>query len=590
MTVDHGGAQTRLALQVYDSPDGNMLADWSQKARGVTVERNEHGTAVISASVPMLQDEVFRWLARSGIAHAAVSGLGLLAATRLEDVKPDRDGITIGALGYWRALSDTLYTALWSTTDYRRFSVVNADTPGYSSVGSVPELYQTDNNGRLYIAARGGETFGALDQCHYLLQVPDDSQRNIVGVMFSYEFAALSSWRFQVRSDTTALLSVTSAGSPLAGAEFLSLATPSAGLRFKLENVGGADPADTGDVYLKITDLRVVTDDTNEIDTTVSASIAAGSQTVTPADMTGVYIGQKLVIDDGSNSEIVEVTDISASTFTATFANSYGANSTVRAPLIYADTIAADLADRINTTNPHQLSDSAALLESPRLDLTDEIYEDERPSKIMNYLAGLGDSDGNRWECGVTNDRLLYLRQRGSYGRTWYVDEADLSINYTISDMYNRTYATQPGANRRTLRTANANDEDSQAIHNLIRRQVTRVNTTLPAQAEAHRDALLNDKATPTPRASLTTSRLYIAENVPAPLDECRPGDIIVIRTLPPTASGSAVDRVRSFVVSRTRYDIDANLLSLIPEGDPDELEYLVARENVGAVNYRGSD
>jgi hypothetical protein len=62
--------------------------------------------------------------------------------------------------------------------------------------------------------------------------------------------------------------------------------------------------------------------------TTVSASITAGVQTVTPASMTGIVIGAELAVSnaDLSAAETVVVTGVAGATFTATFANAHTIN------------------------------------------------------------------------------------------------------------------------------------------------------------------------------------------------------------------------------------------------------------------------
>ena len=58
------------------------------------------------------------------------------------------------------------------------------------------------------------------------------------------------------------------------------------------------------------------------VNTTVAASIAVGSETVTPASMTGITTGSILWVanSDGSNAEVVTVSGTTGTTFTATFA------------------------------------------------------------------------------------------------------------------------------------------------------------------------------------------------------------------------------------------------------------------------------
>jgi hypothetical protein len=56
---------------------------------------------------------------------------------------------------------------------------------------------------------------------------------------------------------------------------------------------------------------------------TVTATISAGSQTVTPTSMGSIWLGRLLGVDSGSNFEAVYVTAVTGSTFTATFAKAH---------------------------------------------------------------------------------------------------------------------------------------------------------------------------------------------------------------------------------------------------------------------------
>ena len=66
------------------------------------------------------------------------------------------------------------------------------------------------------------------------------------------------------------------------------------------------------------------------INTSVAAAIAAGAQTVTPLSMAGINVGSQLTIDTGVNQEIVNVTAVTATTFTATFGLAHAAGSGVQ--------------------------------------------------------------------------------------------------------------------------------------------------------------------------------------------------------------------------------------------------------------------
>jgi hypothetical protein len=65
------------------------------------------------------------------------------------------------------------------------------------------------------------------------------------------------------------------------------------------------------------------------VDTTVPAGITPGLQTVTPASMAGITLNSQLAIDTPPNLEVVLVTAITATTFTATFVVPHAAGVTV---------------------------------------------------------------------------------------------------------------------------------------------------------------------------------------------------------------------------------------------------------------------
>lgn len=64
---------------------------------------------------------------------------------------------------------------------------------------------------------------------------------------------------------------------------------------------------------------------------TIPAVGATGSQTITPnavngnSGMLGIHVGDKITVTDGANTETVTVSAVTATTFTATFANTHGA-------------------------------------------------------------------------------------------------------------------------------------------------------------------------------------------------------------------------------------------------------------------------
>jgi hypothetical protein len=71
------------------------------------------------------------------------------------------------------------------------------------------------------------------------------------------------------------------------------------------------------------------------VNTSTSTAVAsAGVATITPSSMTNIVVGASLVVDSGASQETVVVTATTATTFTATFANTHSSTwNIVSAPL-----------------------------------------------------------------------------------------------------------------------------------------------------------------------------------------------------------------------------------------------------------------
>ncbi len=75
----------------------------------------------------------------------------------------------------------------------------------------------------------------------------------------------------------------------------------------------------------------------------------------------------------------------------------------------------------------------------------------------------------------------------------------------------------------------------------------------------------------------MVLSGLYTESGAAAHLWQMRARDTLTIRNLPP-AAGTALDKIRKFRVSRTRYDVDANTLEPTPELPVPSVQVLLAQ------------
>lgn len=502
----------QLGFQLFNRPDGDILADFGL-AESVEISDGEHGFEALTAVIPMAEEAAFRWYAMPGVPWAVLSpGWGIAWEGRVEDVAVVDGGLQLGAFGNWRAFTDAPYTALWSRTTTAGWRPVTVD----DITNRSPERYEMDNNNRLYIALRQGESYGNLAHLGEMTYAaPHNGKRSIVAFSATYAVLLPTNWQFIVyrcNEDFTsfaAIQTITGTGALLTGTINQTFSGQNR-LVIDVRNNTGATytmAADTGTYYAKLTNIRIK-----------------------------------------SNT----------------------------AATITADLVAADLVNFLNKINDDQVQAITALIQSPGVDLQDELYEDEWPADILTNLAGRGDSNNEQYEVGVWENRTLHFRPRYSASRTWLVDALNLTVSRTMETLRNAMYAVYRDANSRLKRTATA--ESAQLSKDaFIRRGFLDVQTTSLTQAEAERDARLADTAVITPRARFDVEGLFDEAGAgPYPLWMARAGDLVIIRNLSP-GLGTAVDRLRNFRIKRKQYDAVADVLQLTPESELPDLAVMVA-------------
>ncbi len=586
-----------LLTTTFDQPLGAAVLEESPSAEGVAFSTGEHGFERMERTIPRLLIEAFRVYDQAGTLHGEVnSGAGdRVWEGRTEDpaiyANEDGSGLKLSSLGYWRALSDTLYTALWSTTSLSVWRTVNE-----SDVSNrTPGMYAIEISSHIQIATMKGATYGSgANVGSVVFQAPHNGARQIIGFSIDYVGFLPTNWRFFYGRYSEGF--VTLSGTAIvdgAGAAFSgSINVTISGcdyIELGIFNNTGANstPAgETGANYVRITNLRLVTATANRINTTLTANRNAGvNVTATVGSTARMYNGQRLQI--GGASESVVVLSIGSSTqFNADFAKNHLTGDAVQAHVIYADEIASDLVSTVSALNSTQLSSSPALIQSPGLDLTDEVYADVVPADVLTYLANLGDnaSPPNVWEVGVWEDRRLHFRPRSSKSRTWYVDVTDLEVARSLEQLVNSIYATYEEAGGRTLRSAVSTDATSVNRYKVTRRKAINVRTTSLAAATAQRDLALSDTKDPIPRSRVRFTELFDGAGARWPGWMARSGDTLIIRNLPANLA-TTIDRIRSFRISRTDYrPDDEQPLGVELESPLPGLAFFLARQAAGVL------
>ena len=192
------GGGTGLFFGVFtDAAMTGLVADLSGRVRDVRFSTNEHGFATLTAYCPLSLTDSFYLYDRPGLPHVLVSDDGVTVwEGRLEDVAIVNGGVRLGAYGYWRALSDAPYTAMW--TDARTSSWRAITTQDI--LGAPAERYQINANAnRLWISLNKSASYAtSTDVGGIMYAVPHLSARDITRIKLDYTYNLPTNWVFRI--------------------------------------------------------------------------------------------------------------------------------------------------------------------------------------------------------------------------------------------------------------------------------------------------------------------------------------------------------------------------------------------------------
>jgi hypothetical protein len=253
----------KLGLHMCESRDGPIIADWTDDAEDVVMTTGDHGFHTLSFFVEMGTHLSFHYYNLPGVPYIGVfHGGEVVWEGRVEDIAIVDGGINVVAFGYWSALSDAPYNALWSHSGSGAWETITDDDISYF----LPDRWALDNNNRLYMAPHKDENFGSTSAWGgWGYKRPDRSERYLLEIDYSYEFTAPTNWRFRLRSyadgwtSFTNEFSLTGDGTTQSGSRSDTLAANKTSLMFALyfDTTAADYTGETGDVYLKITNIRV---------------------------------------------------------------------------------------------------------------------------------------------------------------------------------------------------------------------------------------------------------------------------------------------------------------------------------------------
>jgi hypothetical protein len=513
-----------LQLGIYNQPNGTLILDCTHIATEVQFSTNQHGFQSLDCTIPLPFAYALLMYSNPGAFYVCLSNGGQVVwEGRLEDpalwVEDNGAGMKIGALGYQRAVSDVLYTALWSTTTTSQWKVENSPFSG----SSQSARYTFDTTNRLFIALQKDAIYNNFADTGILrFFQPYGGINPILYIAFTYTVVLPTNWIAQLvicnddYTSTSIVWSLTGNGATQTATVapiFPSVSRPA--LYLEIFNSTGSAftyAGETGDAYVSLTSIQL-----------------QGDPTVT---LTASYI-------------------------------------------------VAGLIKYVNGINPLHLNVSTALVQGTANVLPDEIYQDQRVGDILNRLVNLGDDTTTIFEWAVWEQRILAFRSRGSAGRVWVVDATEITVQRSLDVLYNAVYATYQDASNRTLRTTTNVNTASVSRYSVTRHRTIRADSTNVTAVNSLRDVALLDTQDPSPRAEIVFDRIYTVQGALVPKWWVRSGDTITIRNLPPTGA-AGLDKLRTFLITRTEYDADKDTLKVEPEVALPTLDVLVAQRKAG--------
>jgi hypothetical protein len=569
----------QMQLAIFNITTDVLVADWSSRVKSCHVRTNAHGYESCEAELYIPFLEAFLYYQQLGPLKLKVSwGSYRVWEGRLEDPTQFANtsvGLKITAFGGWVAYNDAPYTALWSETQVNDFRpILTAEL-----AAAFPDRFTFNTTNQLFISPQKNATLGNTGTGKFGIlgyQLPDSSTKFAIGVSFDYTLTTpAANWRALCQTYDANLnfianvwVITSAAGGTLTGSINVTHAD-AAYITFAIGFVA-ADAVfagETGTTYLKITNFRLVTSTTNRISTTLGTTFAAGTRTATPGSILKMFVGQRLFINQGvaASGESVLVTAVTATTFTAVFANAHNSADTVHAHVIYPDEIIKDCVSTLNTLNSTQVSSDIAGVQSQAIDLDQALYEDQYPSEIINQLIAKSDNQTTprQWSALVYNDQTLIVRPRGS-GLAWYADITSLDVVRTLTELYNSVYAVYSDvSNKRKLRTAVATNAPSVTQYQITRRKPINVDSTDTTQSTQIAASVLALQLDPIPRASVDLDRIFDKYGNPFPLFYIRADDTLTLRNLPPTLTAVLYDKIRTLVITRTDVDLIKGTIKL---------------------------
>ena len=324
---------------------------------------------------------------------------------------------------------------------------------------------------------------------------------------------------------------------------------------------------ETGDDYLKISNLRVATTFANMVNTTTSGAIAVGTAFVTVASTNNISVGQRLTIESGgANSESVIVLAVNATQFQAAFTKTHVLGVTVRGIVVTDKEIVEDVLGRNLTTNPGSgIKQSTTRIIKSGRDCQEATWSAKSGLTVVQELADLA-----QYVTYVDDAQYFYYGPK-EVGRTFALVDGAIELEKELGDATNQIRVAYKNASNQPIFTAFAENTSERYALGVVRQRTIASETTDATEAATLRSVALTDAA-PTIRSALTVRAIRNEYNVREPLDMLARGDTITVGDL------SGIINKRSYTLEETSVNLISGEVTVTPEAPIKQLDLRLAQ------------
>lgn len=504
--------------ELYTAPDPSWPVGGFDisRSRNVKMTTGPHGYESLTGFLPIRfpDSDQFFLNDRADYIYLSAGALEIWKG-RLEDVVHTSEGIKWTAYGPYRYFADKLISKTYSTQDISSIvPITTDDQSGYNN-----SKYVMDRNDRLFIGTRKNEIYAA-------------SSAEIGGMIF---------YAPHLRDDIKRV-------------EF-SFDVQLPGIGWQADIVSYAEGFASGNIEWS------------------RSSSGAGTATATLTTARPLITFRFIYSGGSPYNETAETAANYAKWTDIRFKNAD--NATVVASAIVADVLA-----EVESLNS-KISSNPMLIEATTEDIFEAVWEDIKADAVLRDIAATNDaaaSNPTQYEIGMWGDHLHFW-PKYTDAIIWFADVDGRNYERTLAALANSFYAKYRSAsNNRQLRTADAEDTDSQERYQITREDYIRENTTDSAQAIDNRDMLRENLADPPYKIAMDIQNIRMQEGGGiVPPWFVRSGDKIVIRNGVHLPGPAGLDY---FVIgiARTELNIDIMQLKITPEAGSANIPMAIAQ------------